>query len=140
MRNLAFVALLLGAVTLGCETKTIAPDAPLGALLEGSPVVPGGYLTLEYRNTTGVAIGLHECGRGIERLTAGDWVAMPEELRMCPGALQVLRPDEQIELRLDVPADIASGTYRFVLRVYAVNEAIPSANQLITTAPFEVEQ
>lgn len=140
MNKLMAAVLVLSLGAIGCEKRLTEPQVANRVQVEGETVAPGGFLLVRHRNTFGVAFGVNECSRGLERRVGDEWVPLPPELRMCPGALQVLQPGEETTWHLDVPTDAADGTYRFTLRAYAVNEALDPANQVITTAAFEVRK
>jgi hypothetical protein len=142
MRALPALALALTAIALACAPEPTAPGRDELSLIAGVTVKPGSLLSFEYQNESHVSFGVNECGVQLEtQRSSGDgWEPVPEEPRICPAALRIINHGQRVLFRFEVPTDTPDGTYRFMLRAYAVSAAIPPGTLDIVSESFRVRR
>ena len=151
MRN-ALLTGLVAAVVIGCSTDTAlvvgdstlengpAPAGQLELTLDKSTYKVGDLVTVTLTNNTARAYGYNLCGRGFERLVAGEWTMMPAELRLCTTDedLQGLRTGATRTGTTDLHTDAVPGTYRMVLSFRTIDSG--EMGQVIArSASFSIE-
>jgi hypothetical protein len=119
---LVAAAVILGAAACNSDgAASIAP--PLLDVVEDGPVVPvvqvetarpGQNLPVLFRNRVNQEFWFNPCERFIERNVGGTWVRRADELRVCNKMIYIILPSADREELVDVPLDVAPGTYRFV--------------------------
>lgn len=140
MRIVSLSALAIAALSLGCDSQSTSPIDARPAVLSGAPVAPGGVLSLEYTNTTGLTYGVNPCRREVQALREGAWVALAPELRLCTDDMQLLEANVATTFEIDVPLGIADGTYRFKLEAIASQAPVDTSVHDIVTESFQVKQ
>jgi hypothetical protein len=128
MRNVlgtgVIAALLLGcspdtALTVGENGPVGTPGAEVALTLDKSSYRIGETVRVTLTNNSERPYGYNLCGRGFERLVAGAWVAMPQELRLCTAHLDGLPAGAVRTGSTDLHTDAVPGTYRMVLSLAA---------------------
>jgi hypothetical protein len=84
--------------------------------VEPESVSVPGSVTLVLSNESPEEVGYNLCTSSLERSVAGSWQAVPSD-RVCTMELRMLPPGDEARLPLELPADLASGEYRFLTSV-----------------------
>ena len=74
-------------------------------------------MTLTLENKSASSFTFNPCNRSIERQDGGKWIALPDEGRMCTMEAWVLDPHGSRSGPTELPATIAPGKYRVVVRL-----------------------
>jgi len=77
----------------------------------------GEKMTLTLENKSASSFTFNPCNRSIERQDGGNWIALPDEGRMCTMEAWVLDPHGSRSGPTELPATIAPGKYRVVIRL-----------------------
>lgn len=99
------------------------------------PAPPGAAVQVRFESRVGARVYFHPCVRSVERRVLDAWVPEPPELRMCTAELFTIEVAGTRTEPVDVPVDLADGTYRFVFEVRA--EGADTMSRLVSR-PFEV--
>ncbi|HJU73941.1 MAG TPA: hypothetical protein VJ717_09350 [Gemmatimonadaceae bacterium] len=87
-------------------------------------------------------LGYNPCAnRSVERETPSGWVLHPEPARICTMELRLLIPGATQSVETDVPGDLSTGTYRFVVSLVperADSTPGPATTVRAVSAPFRV--
>lgn len=131
----AGLAIMAGFVW-ACGPSGSADDGSGGARLTVEPEVaqPGDSVVLLLRNASGEAIGYNLCTSRLERRDDSDWLRLPPD-RVCTMELRTLPPGEVARYPLELPSDLAPGSYRY-LAMIAKLEA--RSRDTVVTERFEV--
>lgn len=108
------LTLLLGACVAGGSADSASVDIDFD--VEPDEVAPGDSITLELENDTRGAVSYNLCASTLQMESGSDWSDIPSD-RACTRELRVLGPDEEVRFRLQLPADLAEGHYRFTTGV-----------------------
>jgi hypothetical protein len=138
MRIVSLAALAFVTLSLACDTQSTSPADARQALLRGSPVAPGGLLSLEYTNATGMTFGVNPCTREFQEFRDGAWGPLVGELRSCADETKLVPAGAVTTLQIDVPTFLTAGTYRFRLAAQPVSAPVDPALHDIVTPSFEV--
>jgi hypothetical protein len=133
------------ALALGCRASAEQGAAtPEGAAATGPGVAlavepgraaPGEEVELVLRNGSDGAVGYNLCTSVLEREAESGWEAVPSD-RVCTMELRMLEPGQDARFRLELPPDLAPGTYRFLTRVERMETG---ARDGVASDPFSVE-
>lgn len=143
LRTLVTVSsLALGVAACGAEVPTRSVEAPL--LQDSSVVVtvldvparPGRAVRVRFENRTDLRVFFHPCDRRVERQDGDGWQPHPPELRLCTAMVFPIAAGEQVVEPVDVPADVAPGTYRFV---FPASQDGRYGQISLVSRPFEVQ-
>lgn len=128
--------ILLG-VTLGaCMTAGRGATSDVSLIVTPERAAPGDTVTLVLRNDSDDTLGYNLCTSSLSRRTESDtWDTVPSD-RACTLELRSLSPRQRATLRIDLPQDLAPGTYRFET---AVERLEPSVRATVTSEPFTVD-
>jgi hypothetical protein len=77
----------------------------------------GERMTLTLENKSASSYAFNPCTRSLERETGGSWSAVPEEGRMCTMEAWILDPRGTRSGDTELPASLAAGRYRVVVRM-----------------------
>lgn len=129
--------LIIAAALLACTTLG-SGEGSNGVALIVTPerAAPGDTITLVLRNDSQDELGYNLCTSSLHRRTGeGAWDPIASE-RVCTLELRSLSPRQRATLRLDLPQNLAPGTYRFET---AVERLELSVRQTVTSEPFTLE-
>ena len=79
----------------------------------------GEAMTLTFENRSARSYAFNPCTRSLEREDGGAWKPMPDEGRMCTMEAWILDPRGTRTGPTELPATIAAGRYRVVVRMTA---------------------
>ena len=108
------LTLLLSACTAGNSSENGSVDIDFD--VEPDEVAAGDSIRLELENDTRGTVSYNLCASVLEMESGGEWREMPAD-RVCTRELRILGPDEEARFRLQLPADLAEGRYRFTTGV-----------------------
>jgi hypothetical protein len=91
----------------------IVQDGSVQAVVDADAAVPGAFVGVMFVNHVDQEYWFNPCERFVERYEAGGWRRF-QEMRLCNSMAYILRPNASREESVDVPSDLAVGTYRFV--------------------------
>lgn len=94
------------------SARSGSPDADVDFEVEPDEVAAGDSITLELENDAQESVSYNLCSSGLEMETDGAWQDVPSS-RMCTRELRILQPGAEATFRLQLPSDLAPGTYRF---------------------------
>ena len=77
----------------------------------------GEKITLTFQNRSGATYAFNPCTRALEHEDAGTWKPMPDEGRMCTMEAWMLEPHATRTGDTELPATMAPGRYRVVVRM-----------------------
>ena len=77
----------------------------------------GEAMTLTFENRSARSYAFNPCTRSLEREDGGAWKPMPDEGRMCTMEAWILDPRGTRTGPTELPATIAAGRYRVVVRM-----------------------
>jgi Big-like domain-containing protein len=77
----------------------------------------GEKITLTFENKSASSYTFNPCTRSVERESGGSWVTVPEENRVCTMEAWVLDPHGTRTGPTELPATMAPGRYRVVVRM-----------------------
>ena len=77
----------------------------------------GEKVTLTFENKSASSYTFNPCTRSVERESGGAWATVPEENRMCTMEAWVLDPHGTRSGATELPATMAPGRYRVVVRM-----------------------
>ena len=77
----------------------------------------GEKLTLTFENRSAASYAFNPCTRSLEREESGAWKPLPDEGRMCTMEAWILDPRGTRTGTTELPATIAAGRYRVVVRM-----------------------
>ena len=77
----------------------------------------GEQMTLTFENRSASSYAFNPCARSLERENGGSWSAVPEEGRMCTMEAWILDPHGTRSGPTELPASLAPGRYRVVVRM-----------------------
>lgn len=130
------VPLCVIALALACAPS---PDSGVAGdvRLSVEPEAPsaGDSITLELSNASDEAVGYNLCTSSLERLSGGEWRAVPSD-RVCTMELRTLPPGERARYALILPPDLSPGEYRYVTRVERLDAGEGS---VLRSGTFRVE-
>lgn len=138
------LALVL-AVAAACSSEQLPVESRLIALEEPWHVVaevgvesaaPGALLPVLFRNTVDATYIFNPCARLLQRQDAGEWSAPIQEMRLCTDLAYVITPNGTRTESVDVPVDLAPGTYRFTFSMHA--QGSPATEHQVVSNSFEV--
>lgn len=131
MRAVAFASVVL---LLACApTPDGAGDVRLN--VEPESLSAGDSITLELSNGSAEAVGYNLCTSGLERLSGGEWQAVPSD-RVCTMELRTLPGGERVRYELDLPSDLPAGEYRYRTRVERLDAG---EGRMLRSGTFRVE-
>ncbi|MBW3554062.1 MAG: hypothetical protein KY466_11150 [Gemmatimonadetes bacterium] len=124
------------ALLWACGPSGSARDRSGDASLTVEPEVaqPGDSVVLLLRNTSREAIGYNLCTSRLERRDEGDWLRLPPD-RVCTMELRTLPPGEVARYALELPADLAAGSYRYLAMIARLEAR---SRDTVVTERFEV--
>ena len=108
------------------DTASPAPTPTANATVRSDSVLlrtdktqykAGEKLTLTFENRSAASYAFNPCTRSLEREDAGSWKPMPDEGRMCTMEAWILDPRGTRTGATELPATIAPGRYRVVVRM-----------------------
>jgi hypothetical protein len=111
MRSFVILAaLLLGA----CAPSPRAGAAPADVTLTARPAATPAErsVTLVLANGTTQSVGYNLCPTAIEHRSGRSWVELPVD-RICTMELRILQPGSEATYRMELPATLSAGEYRF---------------------------
>lgn len=133
-----FSALMLVATAIvACTTAgSRAGSSDVALTVTPESAEPGDTVTLVLRNDSQDELGYNLCTSELSRQTGDDaWDPVPSD-RACTMELRSLSPRQRATFRIDLPADLAPGTYRFET---SVERMARNARETVATEPFTVE-
>jgi hypothetical protein len=77
----------------------------------------GEELTLTFENKSAASYAFNPCTRSLEREDGASWKPLPDEGRMCTMEAWILGPRASRTGTTELPATIAAGRYRVVVRM-----------------------
>jgi hypothetical protein len=138
----AFI-LALGGCRSGASGSTSGDSAVTSARADTTPAAPaaratvrsdsvllrtdktqykaGEKMTLTFENRSASSYAFNPCTRTLEREEGGTWTALPDEGRMCTMEAWILDPRGTRTGATELPATIAAGRYRVVVRMTVEN-------------------
>ena len=132
------------------RTDTATPAAPAGnAAVRSDSVLlrtdkaqyrAGEAMTLTFENRSARSYAFNPCTRSLEREEGGAWKPVPDEGRMCTMEAWILDPRGTRTGPTELPATIAAGRYRVVVRLTvevagsAPADAITAVSEPITVS------
>lgn len=137
-RRLCFPILMLIAVAPIACTTVGSGTASNGVSLMVTPesAEPGDTMTLILRNDSQDELGYNLCTSELSRQAADDtWNPVPSD-RACTMELRSLSPRQRATFRVDLPADLEPGTYRFATRFERMERSV---RDTVVTEPFTVD-
>lgn len=132
----AGLALVFAALLWACGPSGSEEDSggDVGLAVEPEVAQPGDSAVLLLRNGSGEAIGYNLCTSRLERRDEGDWVRLPPD-RVCTMELRTLPPGEVARYPLELPADLAPGSYRYLAMIARLEAR---SRDTVVTERFEV--
>lgn len=125
----------------GDTSRGMQADTGVTLSLDKTEYVPGATAVMTIHSQRADTLGYNPCSnRSVERQSPSGWVVHPEPNRVCTMELRLLLPGETQTAQTDVPADLAAGTYRVVLRLRR-ERSDPAGEDVTVTAvsaPFRV--
>jgi len=121
---------------LACGTSLQSGAELQGVRLGVAPasVAAGGTVVLTLTNGSAEAVGYNLCTGTLERREGDDWRPIPSD-RVCTMELRTLEPGRQDTFRLQLPAGITAGEYRFRT---AVELPTPGERRDVASEQFRV--
>ena len=92
----------------------------------------GEKITLTFENRSASSYTFNPCTRSVERESGGSWATVPEENRMCTMEAWVLDPHGTRSGATELPATIAPGRYRVVVRMTTETSAVSAISDPIS--------
>lgn len=135
-RDVRFLALLSIALLGACAPPRQQNDLPASVKLEVEPgeVAGGDSITLRLDNSSAAPIGFNLCSSEMERRVADEWQQLPSD-RICTRELRIIAAGEEARYRLQIPAGLAPGEYRFHTSVEMQDRG---ASESVRSEPFRV--
>jgi len=98
----------------------------------------GERMTLTFENRSANSYAFNPCQRSIEREAGGSWSAVPEEGRMCTMEAWILEPHATRSGPTELPASLAPGRYRVVVRMSVEGAAEAASAVSAVSEPISV--
>jgi hypothetical protein len=96
-------------------------------------------MTLTFENRSAGSYAFNPCQRSIEREDGGAWKPVPDEDRMCTMEAWILDPRATRTGTTELPATIAAGRYRVVVRMSVESPGATNASAITAVSdPFTV--
>lgn len=114
------LVLVLSSITLlgGCGFLQGQPEE-LKLAVDSRAYAPGEAVVLKLENNTERAISHNLCYATLERRAGGDWNDAQHRFgEVCEDKMHVLEPGESATFTSQLAADLQTGVYRLVARVY----------------------
>jgi len=115
----------------------ISIDELKAQVLDGSAEA-GDYIEVRFENLTSDEFLFSGCARGVERWVAGEWQAMPPELRLCIAMVDPIDAHSVRVSRIDVPVDATAGYYRFRFDLHRPTQVENAPAVILRSTTFEV--
>ena len=123
------------AVTTPKADSPASPSASAGTVRSDSVLLrtdkaqykAGEQIALTLENKSAAGYAFNPCSRAIEREDGGSWTAIPELDRMCTMEAWILDPRGTRTGNTELPASLAPGRYRVVVRLTVESPAGGSA-------------
>jgi hypothetical protein len=121
------------------DTTPATPAPTASAIVRSDSVVlrtdktqykAGETLTLTFENRSAASYAFNPCTRSLEREESGGWKPLPEEGRMCTMEAWILDPRGTRTGTTELPATIAAGRYRVVVRMTVEGAASTAASAI----------
>jgi hypothetical protein len=127
--------LIVAAVLLGACT-TVPRTMNDGIILRHTPEqpAPGDAVMLILDNGSAEVLGYNLCTSTLSRQVGAEWEPLRSD-RVCTLELRSLEPGQQAQFPIDLPHDLAPGTYRFHTTVERFGTG---TSQEIAAEPFTI--
>lgn len=148
-----FTAMLMIAIAAACQSGSeggadagaegrppapdVTPEPPASDVVlrvEPDRTAPGETVELVLHNGSQGGIGYNLCTSALERRVGEGWEPVPSD-RVCTMELRMLEPGQDARYPLELPQDLAAGTYRASTNVERMETG---AREGVTSNTFEV--
>jgi hypothetical protein len=135
------ITILVVALLAACASNDARNGTGGLALnLESPPTEPGEEVSLVLRNRSAFQVGYNLCTARLSHQRGGQWVPVGAR-RDCTMELQMLEPGDEDSYDLELPEELAGGSYRFSTRVEVggtrIEEIYSPAFQMPEPAPID---
>lgn len=131
---LTATVVLLCACSSSLRTGDPADDVRLSVAPDRA--APGDSVTLTLDNRSTEQVGYNLCSSGLQRQAVDAWEPMPSDVA-CTMELRTLDAGQQTTYRTGLPADLASGRYRYVANIEAMESG---GRYAIASEAFRVDR